>query len=111
MKIKSKIWLEKDGEIVIGSGKALILKAIDEEGSISRAAKKVNMSYRRAWSYIRIAEERLGSSLVIKLRGGKGGGGAVLTEYAKNLLKIFEELETEIIDYADVKFREIFSRS
>ena len=108
MKVKSKVWLEKNRELVFGSGKALILKAIAEEGSINKAAKKMNMSYRHAWSYIHAAEKRIGKSLVIKTKGGKDGGGAILTGYAKDLLRKFEIIEREEKLFTNKLFKKYF---
>ena len=108
MEIRSKVWLEKKGELVFGTGKALILKTIAEEGSINKAAKKMNMSYRHAWSYIRAAEERIGSPLVIKKKGGKDGGGAILTDYAKVLLKKFENIDRETKSFTNKLFKKYF---
>lgn len=108
MQVKSKVWFEKDGELVFGAGKSLILKAIGETGSINKAAKKMNMSYRHAWSYIRSAEKRLCKPLLIKVRGGKEGGGAVLTDYAKDLLEKFERLEEDVMTYTNRCYKEIF---
>ena len=110
MRIKSKVWLEKDGELVFGSGKSLILKAIQETGSINKAAKMMRMSYRHAWSYVASAEERMGKQLLIKIKGGRDGGGAVLTDYAKDLLEKFCRLEKEVNAFTDSRFKEIFHR-
>jgi molybdate transport system regulatory protein len=108
MHIKSKVWLEKDGELVFGTGKLRILKAISETGSINQAAKKLNMSYRHAWSYIRSAEKRVGQPLLVKIKGGKTGGGAVLTDYAENLIEKFDKLEEEVKDFTNKRYRKIF---
>ncbi len=110
MKVKSKVWLEKDGELVFGSGKSLILKAIQQAGSINKAAKKMSMSYRHAWSYIVSAEKRIGKPLLTKAKGGRNGGGAVLTEYAEGLLKKFEKLEKEVNIFTDSRFKKIFRK-
>lgn len=110
MQVKSKVWLEKDGELIFGSGKALILQNIMETGSINKAAKKMNMSYRHAWSYIRSAEKRIAEPLLIKIKGGKNGGGAMLTDYAKDLLKRFAKLEWEVEAYTDKRYKEIFRK-
>lgn len=110
MQVKSKVWLEKDGKLVFGIGKTLILKTISQTGSINKAAKIMNMSYRHAWSYIRSAEKRLGEPLLIKIKGGKEGGGAVLTDYAKDLLRKFTELEQEVKLFVDSRYREIFKK-
>ncbi len=108
MKIKSKVWLEKDGELVFGTGKLLILKAIAEAGSINQAAKKLNMSYRHAWSYIRSAEKRIGQPLLLKVKGGKDGGGALLKDYAINLIDKFDKLEEEVREFTNKRYKEIF---
>ncbi len=108
MQIKSKIWIEKDGELVFGTGKAHILKAIGQTGSINKAAKQLNMSYRRAWSHIKTIEKRLAKPLLIRIKGGKNGGGAVLTEYAKDLIQKFETLEKDAKKFVNKKYRKIF---
>ena len=99
-----------DGNISItfGSGKAMILKYIDETGSIAKAAKKLDMSYRHAWSYIKSAEGRMGRPLVRCVRGGNNGGGAALTDYAKEMLEKFIKLEQRVKRFTDKVYREIF---
>jgi len=108
MKVKSKIWLEKDGELVFGTGRMRILKTVAQTGSLKQAAEKLKMSYRRAWSYIHSAEERLGKLLLLKERGGKSGGGAQLTEYAKELIRNFDQLQKEVRKFTDKRYKELF---
>ena len=111
LQVKSKVWLEKDGKLVFGSGKYLILKAIQETGSINKAAKKMNMSYRHTWSYIRSAEKRIGEPLLSRIKGGANGGGAILTAYAKKLLNKFIKLEKEVEEFTNKRYQEIFNDS
>ncbi len=106
--IRSKIWIEVDGEPVFGRGRRILLEAIDQSGSINRAAQEVNISYRRAWSYVRSMEERLGIKLVERRAGGKNGGGAVLTAEARAFLLRFAKLEQGINELVDERFRRIF---
>lgn len=108
MEIKSKLWVEVDGEPVFGRGRMFLLQAIDKYGSISRAAKEINISYRKAWSYINSMESRLGIKLVERQTGGRNGGGARLTEEARNFLKRYEALEEGIKEIVDRRFRKIF---
>lgn len=108
LSVKSKVWLEKDNELVFGAGKAAILRAIARTGSINKAAKKLGMSYRHAWSYINSAEKRLGERLLFKAKGGKKGGGAVLTDYAQELLVKFEKLDKEAQEFIDRRYEKIF---
>jgi molybdate transport system regulatory protein len=51
--MRSKFWIENKGEVVLGSGKAALLHAIERDGSIQRAAEEFGMSYRHAWGIIK----------------------------------------------------------
>ena len=109
MKIRSKVWIEKGGKLVFGSGKSELLKCIDETGSIKAAAEKMGISFRRAWSYLAAIEKRFGFKLIERTRGGKGGGGSRLTPRARELVEKYEKLEKGVSQFADRKFREIFT--
>jgi molybdate transport system regulatory protein len=109
MKVKSKVWLEKEGQLVFGAGRASILRAVEETGSLNAAAKKLDMSYRRLWSHITASEKRLGRELVVRNKGGKGGGGAQLTGFAQELLVKYGELERAVVAFTDNRYREVFS--
>ena len=101
-----KLWLEMDGEFILGKGGALLLRAIEEHGSISRAVQALPPdaldegrapSYRFAWGYLRRMEARLGAAVVEKRRGyGSGVGGTALTDMGRNLLHHYERLEAEL---------------
>jgi molybdate transport system regulatory protein len=106
--IRSKIWIEVDGDPVFGRGRRFLLEAIDSYGSINQAAKEIHISYRKAWSYIKNMEERLGIQLVERQAGGKNGGGATLTEEARRFLRKYEAMEKGINEIVDERFREIF---
>lgn len=108
MEIKSKIWIEVEGEPVFGRGRRFLLQAIDKYGSINKAAKEINISYRKAWSYIKSMEERLGIKLVERKAGGRNGGGARLTDEARKFLKKYEVLEEGLRKMTDRRFIKIF---
>ena len=108
MEIKSKIWIESEGKPVFGRGRRFLLEAIDKYGSINQAAKEINISYRKAWGYIKAMEERLGFKLIDRHTGGKNGGGATLTEEAIKFLRKYEELEMGIRELVDERFGKIF---
>ena len=108
MEIRSKIWLEIDAEPVFGSGRRALLDGIIRHGSINRAAKDINISYRKALSYIKTMELRFGKTLVARRAGGKRGGGADLTAEAKELLRRYKMLEDGINELLDKKFKEVF---
>ncbi|MCE5312106.1 MAG: winged helix-turn-helix domain-containing protein [Nitrospiraceae bacterium] len=110
IEIRSKLWIEIDGEPVFGRGREFLLTAVERYGSINRAAKEINISYRKAWSYIKAMEERLGIKLVERQAGGINGGGAVLTDAARSFLKKYEELEKGIKEMVDNRFADIFGQ-
>lgn len=71
---------------------------IDELESIAASAKKMEISYRKAWELVRRAEEELGFTLVIKLRGGSEGGKSELTADGKQLVEAYRQLRNEFDD-------------
>ena len=71
LEIRSKFWIEVHGEPLFGQGRMVLLEAIDQLGSINQAAQTMNLSYRKAWSYINVMEERLRVKLVERKSGGK----------------------------------------
>ncbi len=93
-KLLCKVWLEYKGKPLLGKGGAQILEAIKEVKSISKAAKKVGMSYRYVWNYLARIEKNLQESVVRTYKGGRnGGGGAHLTKLGENLLKEYKRVE------------------
>ncbi|MFC1566755.1 winged helix-turn-helix domain-containing protein [bacterium] len=109
LKVKSKIWIEKDNELIFGDGKFKVLQAVSEEGSINKAAKKLAMSYKKAWSSIQAIETRLGMELVQKNKGGANGGSSELTKSGKRLLENYNNFREGINNYVDTKFKKIFT--
>ena len=93
LRARFKLWLELDGEPVLGEGGFALLKAIEEEGSIMGACRRLGLSYRKALNYIRKMDERLGLKIVETRRGGRSGGEARLTEEGRALLEAFMRLE------------------
>lgn len=84
------------GERVFGTGKADLLERIAAEGSISKAAKAMDMSYSRAWQLVDAMNQSFRHPLVESTAGGKKGGGAVLTETGQEILAHFRKLEKQL---------------
>lgn len=93
LKVRVKIFLEKDGKIVLGKGRATLLSFIDENGSLAESARRMNMSYRHAWGYLKKMEEVLGENVVIRKRGGVKGGKMELTDMGKKMLEEYKSAE------------------
>lgn len=75
-----------------GPGKAQLLRAVAETGSISAAARTMNMSYARAWSLIRDMNETFDQKLVDTFAGGHRRGGASLTVAGRQVLELYESI-------------------
>ena len=103
MKINFKVWLEEDNHVLFGEGRRQLLQAIEDYGSLARAAKMMNMSYRAAWGRLKASETRLGFQLAEKdqEQGKKGGlhltrnGKALLDEYTQ-IRRAFESLVSSL---------------
>jgi molybdate transport system regulatory protein len=93
MKLKHKIWIEKDGKVLFGRGRDDILTAVRDQRSLNAAAKKLQMSYRAAWGRLKASEERMGMRLVEIDATEKG---MHLTAKAEALIGRFEELEKDL---------------
>jgi molybdate transport system regulatory protein len=109
MSVQTKIWLEKGKRPVFGIGKLGLFKAIRNEGSISKASKKMNISFRRAWSHLNSTEHNFGTPLLERHKGGKGGGNSRLTDEAEELVLLFEKLNNEVKEFAERRFKELFA--
>ena len=82
------------GELIaIGPGKVALLEAIDRTGSIAAAAKRLEMSYRRAWILLDEMNRSLRKPAVESATGGRRGGGSVLTPAGRRLVEIYRRVE------------------
>ena len=81
--------------IAMGPGKADLLEAIEAEGSISAAARRMGMSYRRAWLLVDTMNQSFREPLVETAAGGKGGGGAQVTDFGRDMLARYRQMETK----------------
>lgn len=93
MEAAIKLFLNEENRGFLGKGRVELLKLIDKYGSISRAAKELGMSYKRAWESIKAMNEIAKEPLILTQTGGKRGGGSRLTPYAKELIDRYEKME------------------
>lgn len=108
IRIRSKIWLEIDGQPFLGGGRLRLLRAIAATGSINAASQQLGISYRKAWSQLQEMEKH-GIPLVEREKGGSGGGRSVITPQAQELLQKFDALQNDFKQSVDDKFEEIFT--
>src|SRR5476649_1876370 len=89
--VKLRLW--RDEDVAMGPGKADLLDAIAQTGSISAAARSMDMSYRRAWMLVDLMNRSFREPLVRSAIGGTRGGGAQLTEAGMRVLAQFRLME------------------
>jgi molybdate transport system regulatory protein len=90
--LKLKLQLMHKGEIAMGPGKAELLDAIEETGSISAAARAMGMSYRRAWLLVDAMNRAFAEPLVEAHPGGGKASGAQVTEAGKRVRENYQAL-------------------
>lgn len=108
-KIKSRIWIEIDGNMFLGEGRIQLLKSIEQTKSLSKSAKELNMSYKKAWNLIDAVNNKAKEPVVTKSTGGSGGGGTIVTPYGKQLIEAFDTITTNSWRYLDKQTEKIFS--
>jgi molybdate transport repressor ModE-like protein len=107
--LKTKTWIEnQDGELLFGKGKTEVLELIESEGSIAKAAEKLGMNYKKAWTHVKILQKNLDDVLVESQKGGGEQGGSKLTPKADEFINSYKRLQKDIETYANERFKELF---
>ncbi len=88
-KLRGRIWVEGKNGTFLGYGRVMLLERIKQYGSITMAAKSMQMSYRAAWELVESMNKQANTPLVETATGGKGGGGANLTEAGEMAIEAF----------------------
>ena len=91
-RVNGSLWVEGNGTRFFGPGPVELLQLIEETGSINQAAKKMGMSYKKAWEMVNRLNEIVGSSMVVTATGGEKGGGSSISEEAKQLIEWYVSL-------------------
>ena len=97
-------------EIALGPGKAELLGHIAETGSISEAARRMEMSYNRAWLLVRTMNRCFKEPLVLATRGGDRHGGAQLTVFGEDMLALYRRIESKFTAATRQQLQQILSR-
>ena len=106
LRIRSKVWLEADGQPFLGDGRYRRLSAIQRNGSINAAARDLGMSYRKVWAQLQAMEETAPFPLMVRRVGGKDGGETRLTTEVLKLMQKFEVMLDRVNAEADLCFSE-----
>lgn len=95
------IHVKKDDKLLITPERINLLRTIVLTGSLLTASKKISVSYNKAWKMLNAINKAVNKPVVEKLRGGKGGGGATITEFGKFILNEYEAIEKEVIKFTE----------
>lgn len=90
--LKPRLRLVRGGTILLGPGKADLLEAVRETGSLRRAAAGLGMSYMRAWTLVKTMNAAFRDPLVALARGGAAHGGATLTSAGAKVLALYRRM-------------------
>ncbi len=105
--LHGRFWIEGPDGTFLGHGRVVLLERIKQYGSITAAARSMEMSYRHAWKLVD-SMNRQGSRPVVKKKaGGRGGGGAVLTETGERAIDCFWAAYRDLNSYLDKRSLEL----
>jgi len=96
IRIRYQVVIDVDGVEVIDEQIINVLRIVKERGSLLAASKSIGMPYSRLWERISKIERLLGRKLLLHRRGGRRGGGSVLTEFGETILKIYGAAKTRL---------------
>jgi molybdate transport system regulatory protein len=95
--LRFRIRVMREGAIAVGPGKIDLLEAVRDHGSISAAARSMNMSYRRAWLLMDELNQSLTSPATMSEHGGNTGGRSVLTPVGEEIIRLYRGIEADAL--------------
>jgi molybdate transport system regulatory protein len=95
---QASVWIEKDGELYLGGGRAMLLERLEQLGSIAAAARSMGLTYRNAWLWIDAMNRLATSPVVEKITGGTGGGHAQLTDEGRKAVAEYKDLRSKLAE-------------
>ncbi|WP_232624406.1 winged helix-turn-helix domain-containing protein [Paraburkholderia ginsengisoli] len=93
--VRFRMRIRSGDAVALGPGKVDLLEAVREYGSISAAARSLDMSYRRAWLLIDELNRSLKAPATHSEQGGQSGGGCTLTEVGETIIRLYRDVEEE----------------
>ncbi len=106
-RVHGRVWIKGPEGTFIGYGRVVLLEKIREQGSISAAARSMEMSYRHAWKLVDSMNRQSRNPVVEKTTGGRGGGGAVLTQAGERAIECFWSVHREFKDFLDERSKQL----
>lgn len=98
---RGHLWLEGRSGTFLGYGRIVLLERIRDYGSISQAAKSMEMSYKHSWDLLDSMNRQAGRKMVETTRGGTQGGGATLTPAGEQAIETFWRVHRQFQSFLD----------
>ena len=108
--LRVRLRVYRGDEVALGPGKASLLAAIAETGSLAHASRKLGMSYMRAWNLLKTMDRCFREPVVRTLRGGRQGGRAELTRNGREILDLYQAMTEESLKQMLPAWRRISRR-
>jgi molybdate transport system regulatory protein len=99
-----------DRETTLGPGKIDLLEQIELTGSLSKAARAMDMSYRRGWVLLNSLNTSYDEPAAVTAKGGRNGGGATLTPFGRELIRVYRRFDNRLQKQAAHAFGSIALR-
>lgn len=106
--VKSRIWIENSHKTFLGEGRIELLKLIGQTQSLTKSAKMMEMSYKKAWNLLNSMNTNALFPVVISKSGGKDGGGTTLTPHGKQLIENYELMNKRCWKFLDKQMQLLF---
>jgi molybdate transport system regulatory protein len=108
MELRSKVWIERDGQVMLSDWRVALLEAVEATGSLAEAARRLDVPYRTAWQKLKAIEASWGVPLLVTESGGAEGGASRLTPEARDLIRRFHLVAQGLHEQAAARFAEVF---
>ncbi|MCQ4311845.1 TOBE domain-containing protein [Pseudomonas stutzeri] len=95
LRIDGQLWFNRGEKGYLGGKRIELLEQIEATGSISRAAKAINLSYKAAWDAVDAMNNLSERPLVVRAAGGAKGGGTQLTDFGREMLHVWQRMQQE----------------
>jgi molybdate transport system regulatory protein len=94
-------------DIALGPGKAELLELLLQTGSLTKAARSLEMSYMRAWTLVKTMNKCFCQPVAVAERGGKNGGGMTVTATGRRVLALYQEMESKTLSSTEAQWKSL----
>lgn len=105
--LKPRFRVVRGDEIALGPGKVELLALLVETESLNETARRLDMSYMRAWKLVKTMNACFREPVAVAKRGGQTGGGMQLTKTGRNALALYQEMQSRALRSSAASWKEL----